>query len=360
MDPCEVVRLAAGTCADGRRIERYRMRAGACALETIDAGCAITRLLVPDRSGAQQNVVLGYADLREYLGARREYFGAVVGRVANRIAHGEFELGGRHYRLAHNDGKHHLHGGVVGFDRRSWRVVEVGADEAAARIVFERHSDDGEEGYPGALHVRVAYTLAAHGELLLEYQATAAETTVVNLTNHTYFNLAGAGRGDVLQHELQIEADAFCAVDEALIPTGELRSVLGTPFDFRSPTPIGQRLGAADTQLQHAGGYDHCFVLRPPTPGSSGPRPACVLDEPRSGRRLRVWTDRPGVQFYSGNFLDGTAVGPEGTRYRRHAGLCLETQAFPDAPHHPAFPSIVLEPGRRHHAVTVWRFEVLP
>lgn len=363
MADCELTHIGTVPADAGEAIERFRLRAGACAMEVIDAGCAITRLCVPDRSGAHDNVVLGYADLRGYLGARREYFGAVVGRVANRIADGAFELGGRRHALACNDGRHHLHGGRIGFDRRSWHVVETSVDAAAARIVFERHSADGEEGYPGALHVRVSYTLTAHGELTLEYRATAAATTIVNLTNHSYFNLAGAGAGggDVLQHLLQIEADAFCAVEEGLIPTGELRPVAGTPFDFRRPTPIGQRLGARDVQLERAGGYDHCYVLRQTAPGSAGLlRPACVLDEPRSGRRLRVSTDRPGMQFYSGNFLDGTAPGHDGVFYRRHAGLCLETQAFPDAPHHPQFPSIVLEPGRPYRAVTVWRFEVLP
>jgi len=360
MDRCEISRVDVVETDAGQAITRFRLRAGACALEVIDAGCAITRLSVPDRSGAQHNVVLGYADLREYLGVRREYFGAVVGRVANRIAHGEFELAGRRHSLARNDGRHHLHGGRIGFDRRSWRVVDIDANEAAAWIVFDRHSDDGEEGYPGALHVCVTYTLTADGELRLEYQATTTATTIVNLTNHTYFNLGGAGRGDVLQHQLQVEADAFCAVDEGLIPTGELRPVEGTPFDFRRSTPIGQRLDAADAQLEHAGGYDHCYVLRPRTPPSAELRAACVLDEPCSGRRLRVWTDRPGVQFYSGNFLDGTAVGSDDARYGRHAGLCLETQAFPDAPHQSGFPSIVHVPGRRYRAVTVWRFEVLP
>lgn len=361
MAGCEFTHMGTVTTDAGQGIERFRLRAGACAMEVIDAGCAITRLSVPDRSGAQHNVVLGYADLREYLGARREYFGAIVGRVANRIAHGQFDLAGRRHSLARNDGPHHLHGGRIGFDRRTWGVVEAAADEATARIVFERRSDDGEEGYPGTLDVRVSYTLAAPGELRLEYHATTTSTTLVNLTNHTYFNLGGADDGgDVLQHELQIEADAFCAVDAGLIPTGELRPVQGTPFEFRRSAPIGDRLGAAHEQLEHAGGYDHCFVLRPATPAGAELRPACVLDEPRSGRRLRVWTDRPGMQFYSGNFLDGTAVGPGGVRYRRHAGLCLETQAFPDAPHHPGFPSIVLEPGQQYRAVTVWRFEVLP
>jgi aldose 1-epimerase len=356
---CEVVPLEAFTTTEGRRIGRYQLRAGAYALEVIDAGCAITRLLVPDRSGAQDNIVLGYADLGEYLGTRREYFGAIVGRVANRIAHGEFELAGRTYRLATNDGRHHLHGGHSGFDRRSWQVARTDAGQTA-RIVFERRSDDGEEGYPGALSVRVAYTLSPQGELRLDYYATTGTTTLVNLTNHTYFNLAGEDRGDVLRHRVQIAADAFCVVDDGLVPTGELRSVDGTAFDLRAAAPIGQRLEGPDEQMAIAGGYDHCFVLRNAHDTSGELREACVLEDPESGRRLRVSTDQPGVQFYSGNFLDGTAVGSGGVRYARHAGLCLETQAFPDAPHHPGFPSIVVEPGRPYRAATAWRFEVLP
>lgn len=360
MADCAFTQTGSVVTDAGQSIAQFRLSASDFVMEVIDAGCAITRLLVPDRSGARHNVVLGHADLREYLGERREYFGAVVGRVANRIARGELALGEHRYRVACNEGRHHLHGGRIGFDRRTWRVIDGAADGKAAWVVFERESADGEEGYPGALQVRVKYTLTARGEVWLEYEATTTATTVANLTNHSYFNLAGEGRGDVLQHELQIEADGFCAVDADLIPTGEVRAVASTPFDFRAATPIGTRIGSDDPQLLHAGGYDHCYALRSAAPGSCGLRPACVLDEPRSGRRLRVWTDRPGVQFYSGNFLDGTVLGSGGAPYGRHAGLCLETQAFPDAPHHAGFPSILLEPGRPYRAVTLWRFEVLP
>ena len=358
MAGCDVEILDSVTTSDGREVRCVRLRAGAFEMDVVDAGCAITRLLVPGRSGAQDNIVLGYGDLREYLGTHRDYFGTIVGRVANRIAGGDFELGGRTYRLARNDGRHHLHGGNVAFDRRTWRLADVDAT-SAARIALQMDSGDGDEGYPGALTARVTYELTAQ-ELRLEYQATSESTTIVNLTNHTYFNLRGEATGDVLQHTLQIAADSFCAVDATLIPTGELRRVDETAFDFRAPMRIGEHIRATDAQIAVAGGYDHCFVLRPAHADSGELREACVLEAPGSGRRLRVLTDQPGVQFYSGNFLDGSAVGTSGVRYGRHAGLCLETQALPDAPHHPWFRSIVLEPGQQYRAVTVWRFEVLP
>lgn len=354
-----VILLGHAALADGRRVERYRLEAGPLALEVVTLGATITALEVPDHSGHQANVVLAHDKLEHYTDAGRAYFGATIGRVANRIKHGRFELDGRTYQLACNNGPNHLHGGLRGFDQHGWEVRHAGAGDAAT-IELARTSPAGEEAYPGALRASVTYTLHPQGELTIRYEATTDAPTLVNLTNHAYFNLRGAGHGNVLEHELWVAADTFLPVDATLAPTGELRSVGGTPFDFRRPTPIGSRLGDADPQLQFAGGYDHCMVLRAAPGEANGLRQACSLRDPDSHRRLEVWTDRPGLQFYSGNFLDGSAIGPGGQRYLRHAGLCLETQEFPDAPSHPSFSSIRLDPGQTYRAVTVWRFDVLP
>ena len=344
----------------GLAVERYEMRAGALSMDVLSVGCAISRLEVPDRCGRLANVVLGHADLADYAAGRREYLGAVVGRVGNRIAEGRFVLDGREHRLAVNDGPHHLHGGARGFDRQPWRLIEQDSDGAKASLRLRLVSPDGDEGYPGELTATVTYTLSGDGELRFDYEATTDAPTLVNLTQHSYFNLGGEGSGDVLDHELAIDADAYCAVDGTLIPTGELRPVDGTPFDFRRARPIGVALRGRDRQLELAGGFDHCMVLSHWAAAHRAVRHACTLSDAASGRRLRVATDQPGVQFYSGNFLDGTARGPTGVAYSRHAGLCLETQRFPDAPHHAGFPSIVLRPGERYTATTVLRFDVLP
>lgn len=343
----------------GHSVDRYRLEAGAFALEVMTLGATVTALEVPDGSGRVDSVVLAHDRPERYFGPTREYFGATIGRVANRIAGGRFELDGVEYRLACNEGRHHLHGGVAGFDRQRWEVTEAHAG-AAATLQFERTSPAGEEGYPGRLQARVRYTLHPRGEVALRYDATTDAPTIVNLTNHTYFNLRGAGRGKVLEHEFWAAADGFLPVDESLAPAGEVRSVAGTAFDFRRPTVIGSRLDAPDPQLRLAGGYDHCLVLPGRTAGDGGLRHACTLRDRASHRQVQVWTDQPGLQFYTGNFLDGSAVGPGGHRYLRHGGVCLETQGFPDAPNQPRFPSIRLDPGQRYRATTVWRFEVLP
>ena len=344
----------------GPAIARYEMRAGAFSMDVLSVGCAISRLDVPDRFGRMANVVLGHADLADYATGPREYFGVVVGRVGNRIADGRFVLDGRDHRLSVNVGSHHLHGGANGFDRRPWRVVDQRADGESASLRLRLVSPDGDQGYPGELTATVTYTLSGDGELRFDYEATTDASTLVNLTQHSYFNLGGEGSGDVLGHELAIDADAHCAVDGTLIPTGELRPVDGTPFDFRRARSIGVALQGRDRQLELAGGFDHCMVLPHWAATHRTVRHACTLSDATSGRRLRVATDQPGVQFYSGNFLDGTARGPAGVAYSRHAGLCLETQHFPDAPHHAGFPSIVLRPGERYTATTVLRFDVLP
>jgi len=328
------------------------------AVDVLSLGCAIVRIEVPDRFGSRSNIVLGYAETNAYARGD-EYFGVIVGRVANRIAGGRFQLQGREVQLVRNHGRHHLHGGDMGFSRKLWEVRRA-TSGACATLELTMSSPAGDEGYPGTLSAAVVYTLHPGGELCMRYSAVTDAPTVVNMTNHSYFNLQGEGTGDVLGHELSIAADRYCAVDGELIPTGELVATAGTAFDFREPVAIGRRIGEDDEQLRHAGGYDHCLVLDAPIAGELGLRHACTLHDPGSGRRLTVQTDQPGLQLYSGNFLDGTVIGSHGTLYQRHAGVCLETQAFPDAPNHPNFPSIELLPGEHYEATTVMRLDVLP
>jgi aldose 1-epimerase len=341
------------TAIDGTRIERYRLRAGRFAAEVVTLGAAIVRLDVPDRAGHVDNVVLGYADARDAL-QRRTYFGAIVGRLANRLALGKLRVGERDYELARNDGPHHLHGGRAGFDQRTWRVTVANGDRDEARLELRLESGDGEEGYPGTLQAVARYLLRPDGELRIELEATTDRPTVVNLTSHGYFNLRGEGHGNVLGHRLTIAADEFLPVDAELIPTGDIAPVADTAFDFRAPVLIGARITRPDDQLRFAGGLDHCFVLA--RTARTEPAFAARLEDPSTGRRLEVWTDRPGLQCYSGNFLDGTIVGSSGTSYGRHAGICLEAQDLPDAPHHPAFPPVQLLPGEQYRSVTLLRF----
>ncbi|HUL76861.1 MAG TPA: aldose epimerase family protein [Vicinamibacteria bacterium] len=329
-------------------------RAGAPTVSVTNLGGYIVAILAPDRSGAVADVTLGYRDFAGYLGDT-SFFGCLVGRYANRIAKGHFALDGRTYTLAVNNGPNSLHGGPTGFQKRVWtaRIVS-GADGDALELVYV--SKGGEEGYPGTLTAKVVYALRADGGLEIDYTATTGAPTVVNLTNHAYFNLAGEGAGDVLGHEMQIEADAITPVDATLIPTGEVRPVEGTPFDFRTPVAIGARIDAADAQLKAGGGYDHNFVLR----GKSGElRLAARVVEPKSGRVLEVLTTEPGVQFYSGNFLDGSVTGKSGKPYVKRSGFCLEAQHFPDSPNQPSFPPVVLRPGQTYRQTTVYRFIVV-
>jgi aldose 1-epimerase len=317
-------------------------------VHAITYGGIITEVRVPDRDGRLGDVVLGFDRLDGYL-REHPYFGAIVGRYANRIGNARFTLAGRTYTLAANNGRNHLHGGIRGFDKAIWHA------EAAGRngVIFSLVSADGEEGYPGRLAVRVTYTLTEKNELIVDYHATTDKATPVNLTQHSYFNLAG--RGDILEHELMIDADRYTPVDSTLIPTGELASVDGTPLDFRKPTRIGARIDGTHPQLQPGRGYDHNWVLNR-TGGQL--QLAARVTEPSSGRVLEVSTTEPGVQFYSGNFLDGTLKGKSGQVYGRRAGLCLETQHFPDSPNRPEFPSTILEPGREYRTQTVFRFDV--
>jgi aldose 1-epimerase len=315
-------------------------------------GGTVVSLKVPDRSGKLADVVLGYDSVNEYANGK-SYFGAIIGRYGNRIAHGTFELGGVTYTLAENNGENHLHGGNQGFNKRLWTAKDVSGGAGPA-LELTYLSKDGEEGYPGNLSVRVVYTLTSHNELKIAYSATTDKPTILNPTNHSYFNLAGEGNRDILQHQLVINADRFTPVDATLIPTGELRKVKGTPFDFSTPTAIGARINNDDEQLKFGKGYDHNWVLKGGQAGTLAL--AARVYEPKSGRVLEVWTTQPGVQFYTGNFLNADVHGKGGKTYGFRSALCLETQHFPDSPNHPDFPSTVLEPGQHYHSTTVYKF----
>ena len=343
-----------GRLPDGRAVELFTLRNGrGVEVRAINYGGIIVSLKVPDRKGHLDDIVLGHDDLEGYL-RKPAYFGAIIGRYANRIAKGRFEIDRKVFQLATNDGPNHLHGGERGFDKTTWNAEELKTKDGVG-VMFTRTSPDGEEGYPGRLDVRVTYTLNDRNELVFEYFATTDQPTPVNLTQHSYFNLAGDGRRDVLGHELVIEADQFTPVDSDLIPTGELTPVAGTPMDFRKSTAIGARIAQDDVQLRRGRGYDHNFVLRRNGGGLS--RAVRVL-EPTTGRTLEILTTEPGLQFYSGNFLDGTITGKRGHVYRHRFGFCLETQHFPDAPNQPSFPNTILRPGQEYRSKTVLRFEV--
>jgi len=341
--PARVARAAFGRTRDGTAVEIFTMtNARGMEVRAMSYGAIITSIRVPDRHGALDDVVLGFDTIDGYLDTH-PYFGAVVGRYGNRIAKGRFALDGKTYQLAINNGPNHLHGGVKGFDKAVWSGETLDRNGNVG-VVFTHMSPDGDEGYPGALTVRVSYTLTPADELVVDYEATADKATPVNLTQHSYFNLGGAGSGDILQHRLTIDADRFTPVDATLIPTGKLASVTGTPFDFRQATAIGARIDADDRQLENGTGYDHNWVLNRTGPGLVH---AARLVDRTSGRTLDVSTTEPGVQFYAGNFLDGTITGKAGRVYKRRYGLCLETQHFPDSPNHPTFPSAIVRPAER-------------
>jgi aldose 1-epimerase len=311
-------------------------------------GGKVISLWVPDRKGNLGDIVLGYDSASQYP-AGNPYFGALVGRYGNRISKGKFTLDGTTYQLKTNNGVNALHGGPGGFHNVMWNVVEVKPNSIA--LVY--NSADGEEGYPGTLQTKVVYTLTDANEFTIDYEATADKPTVVNLTHHSFFNLGGEGAGDILNHELQIIADKFTPVDEGLIPTGALKPVAGTPFDFNKPTAIGARINHEDIQLKYGKGYDHNWVLKREGEGLSL---AAVITEPTSGRAMEVWTTEPGLQFYSGNFLDGSDIGKGGKKYEYRTAFCLEAQHFPDSPNKPEFPSTVLKPGEVYTQKTVYKF----
>jgi aldose 1-epimerase len=343
-----------GATPDGTPVELYTLtNAHGMEVRAMTYGGIIVSLEVPDRAGKLGDVVLGYDSLAGYIESS-PYFGAIVGRYGNRIAKGRFTLDGKTYKLALNNGPNSLHGGIKGFDKVVWQAEPV-TNDSGAGVRFSHTSPDGDEGYPGTLTVHVRYLLTNANELIVDYDATTDKATPVNLTQHSYFNLAGAGSGDVLSHELMIAADSFTPVDSTLIPTGVVAPVEGTPLDFRTLTAIGARIDASDTQLNYAGGYDHNFVLRRTGPGLV--HAVHVLD-PTTGRTLDVSTTQPGLQFYSGNFLDGTITGKGGHVYGRRSGFCLETQHYPDSPNHPAFPSTILRPGENYQTRTVFAFGV--
>jgi aldose 1-epimerase len=343
-----------GTTPSGELVFSYDVTNGrGSRLSVITLGATITALRVADRDGSLDDVVLGLDDVEGYL-TRSPYFGTVAGRYANRIARGRFTLDGVEYVLAANNPPNHLHGGAVGFDKHLYAARAVTCS-AGRGVRLSRTSPDGEEGYPGELRFAVRYLLDDDNRLIIDYQATSTKATPFNPSQHSYFNLSGAKRGDVLGHELVIHADRYTPVDATLIPTGELAPVDGTPFDFRSPTPIGARIGDSHPQLTIAGGYDHNYVLHPPTRRGALVHAARVHD-PLTGRTLDVHTTEPGMQLYTGNFLDGSIMGSGGCHYVRNAGFCLETQHFPDSPNQPRFPSTILRPGTTFHSRTIYQF----
>jgi len=344
-----------GTMPDGTEIEAFTLaNAHGIELRAITYGGIITSLRAPDRDGQLGDIVLGFDGIDGYL-KDPPYFGAIIGRYGNRIAKGRFTLDGTTYELAKNNGGNHLHGGLKGFDKIVWDAAPF-ANERGVGIIFRHTSADGDEGYPGALTVEVTYTLTDQDELFVDYLATADKATPVSLTQHSYFNLAGDGSSDVLGHVLQLGAGRYTPVDAGLVPTGEIATVEGTPFDFRTPTAIGARINDDDVQLKRGRGYDHNFVL---DREGGGLLHAARVVEPTTGRTLDISTTEPGIQFYSGNFLDGTITGKGGHVYNHRGGFCLETQHYPDSPNQPSFPSTILRPGETYRSQTVFRFGVI-
>ncbi|MEU6762173.1 aldose epimerase family protein [Streptomyces sp. NPDC046853] len=341
-----------GKLADGTKVYRWSFANGGTRMKVLSYGGIVQSLELPDRHGRYTNVSLGYDTIEEYV-AGTTFFGATIGRYGNRIAKGRFTLDGKAYQLSVNDGENSLHGGAKGFDTRVWDV-EPFTDSSGVGLRLHYTSVDGEMGYPGTLRVTVTYTLDARGDWRIDYAATTDKATVVNLTNHTYYNLAGEGSGDILGHELTLAAARYTPTDAGLIPTGELAKVAGTPFDFRRAKTVGEDIRVSHPQLVTAKGFDHNWVLDKGI--TKRPEHFATLRDPESGRGMRIATTEPGVQFYSGNFLDGTLTGPSGRTYRQGDGLCLETQHFPDSPNQPKFPSTVLRPGQTYRSSTVHSF----
>lgn len=341
-----------GKLADGTKVYSWALANGGTRMKVLSYGGVVQSLEIPDRRGHYANVSLGFDNLEDYV-AKNPYFGALIGRYGNRIGKGRFTLDGKDYQVNVNDGENSLHGGAKGFDKRMWDV-EPFAKGSDVGLHLYYTSVDGEMGYPGTLKVKVTYTLTKYGDWRIDYAATTDKATVVNLTSHVYWNLAGEGSGTIENHELKIDASRYTPVDSGLIPTGELAPVAGTPFDFRRSKRIGEDLREAHQQLLYGQGIDHNWAL---DKGIS-PRPEWIatLKDPSSGRTLRMATTEPGLQFYSGNFLDGTLVGTGGRTYRQGDALCLETQHFPDSPNKPAFPSTVLRPGQTYRSTTLHSF----
>lgn len=342
-----------GKLADGTKVYRWSLENGGTRLKVLSWGGVVQCLEIPDRHGRYSNVSLGFDNIDDYV-AKTPYFGALIGRYGNRIAKGQFTLDGTSYQLSVNDGVNSLHGGTKGFDKRIWDVEGFTSGSDVGLHLYYT-SVDGEMGYPGTLKTKVTYTLNKHGDWRIDYEATTDKATVLNLTSHVYWNLAGEGSGTIENHELTIAAGRYTPTDTGLIPTGELAKVSGTPFDFRKTKTIGRDIRAAHVQQVQAKGYDHNWVLDKGI--TAKPEHVATLRDPDSGRTLKIATDQPGLQFYSGNFLDGTLTGTGGHTYRQGDALCLETQHFPDSPNHANFPSTVLRPGQTYRTSTIHTFD---
>jgi aldose 1-epimerase len=344
-----------GVMPDGRKVDVITLtNANGLQVRTIPYGAIIVSIRTPDRTGRFDDIVIGHDTLEGYL-TKSRFFGAVVGRYGNRIAKGQFTLDGQAYTLAVNNGANHLHGGLKGFDKQLWDVHTAGGSAVPASVRYTLTSADGDEGYPGRVDVIVTYTLTDNDELIAEYRAGSTKPTPINLTNHSYFNLAGDGSRDITDHIVTLNADSYLPVDDTKIPTGEIATVDGTPFDFRKPTRIGERIDAPHPQIAIAKGYDHCMVLNRTGDGLVR---AAYVEEPTTGRTLTVSTTEPGMQFYTGNVLDGTITGKSGHVYKTRYGLCLETQHFPNSPNQPNFPSTILRRDQEYRSKTVFRFGV--
>ncbi|MEY2248969.1 aldose epimerase family protein [Streptomyces sp. BF23-18] len=346
------VRELFGKLADGTKVHRWSLANGGTRLKVLSYGGIVQSLEIPDRHGRYRNVSLGFDNIDDYV-AKTPYFGALIGRYGNRIGKGQFTLDGTSHQLSVNDGVNSLHGGAKGFDKRVWDV-EGFTSGSDVGLVLHYTSIDGEMGYPGTLRAKVTYTLTRDGDWRIDYEATTDKATVVNLTSHVYWNLAGEGSGSIYDHELEIAGSRYTPVDSGLIPTGELAKVAGTPFDFRRAKTVGRDIRVADQQLLYGKGIDHNWVLDKGI--TARPERVATLRDPSSGRTLTIASNEPGLQFYSGNFLDGTLVGTGGHIYRQGDALCLETQHFPDSPNQPSFPSTVLRPGQTYRTSTVHSF----
>ena len=340
---------------EGNSVRFYTLKnANGIEVTFTNYGQRLVSLHTPDKTGKFEDVVLGYATLKEFV-EKRNYYGAVIGRYGNRIGKGSFEIGGNSYDLVKNNGENHLHGGTKGFESVVWKVDGFSENS----IAFSRVSPDMEEGYPGNLDVKVIYTLNDYNELKIKYKAVTDKSTVVNLTNHSFFNLKGEGNGDIMDHMVMINADAYTPVDDGLIPTGEIAKVGGTPFDFTTPKTIGRDIDSDFEQLKIGKGYDHNYVINDSPKNEDGLKLAAVVTEPASGRTMKVYTSEPGVQFYSGNFMDGSDIGKTGKPYPFRGSFCFETQHYPDSPNKPDFPSTLLNPGEDYETITVYEFGVV-
>ncbi|HEX7295297.1 MAG TPA: aldose epimerase family protein [Pyrinomonadaceae bacterium] len=351
----KITRADFGKTPDGQNVELFTLTNGmGTEAKITNYGGIVVSLSIPDRNRKFADVVLGFNDLESYLN-QRQYFGTIIGRYGNRIAKGRFSLNGVEYKLATNNGPNHLHGGIKGFDKVVWTPAPTTTRNAAS-LSLTYLSKDGEEGYPGNLEVKVVYTLTNNNDLKIDYSATTDKDTVVNLTHHSYFNLAGEGNGDILSHELRLHAPHYLPTDATSIPTGEIRSVARTPFDFMTAKAIGERINQNDQQLEFGNGYDHNWVISTNRPGQLNV--VAEVYEPTTGRAMRVSTTEPGIQFYTGNFLDGTLTGKSGKPYPRRSGFCLETQHYPDSPNQPKFPTTTLKKGATYTSTTIYHFGV--